>query len=399
MENVEKIFNDDIRNKKRTGVGIHKRKGKRGYVGRMVTTVDLLKGEEKKAYKQAGELKQMNVYDKLITLDELNTFDKEIQQQIILNWRKKYSVSEISKGLRASKYYYYEKLYELGIHEKKGGAKLKSIKNYIPRKKPRENLQANDSNIMTKAMFESYSKTNQFYLLDYLFFKYTTDSIAFMWGIKPNTVHQMRYSLKKHMEEKGGLDEYYKSNKIPSVVIEFRESIGDYLTDIEREANGLPKKEKAIAIEPKEKIQEFEDKTLLDVANEPPQQVAEESIKNGRVEESEESESINKSNQDEFELKKDLYKKENEERYQMLQDKLRELSEKLESKSDKEKPLKNIKPFVQNPNAKNESMFMSMNEEKEGFILYQELSHVLKIIEKNPSVFKLDLKIYKIDEK
>src|SRR5699024_4460497 len=99
------------------------------------------------------------------------------------------------------------------------------------------------------------------------------------------------------------------------------------------------------------------------------------------------------------ELKKDLYKKENEERYQMLQDKLRELSEKLESKSDKEKPLKNIKPFVQNPNAKNESMFMSMNEEKEGFILYQELSHVLKIIEKNPSVFKLDLKIYKIDEK
>src|SRR5699024_7318838 len=329
LENVEKIFNDDIRNKKRTGVGIHKRKGKRGYVGRMVTTVDLLKGEEKKAYKQAGELKQMNVYDKLITLDELNTFDKEVQQQIILNWRKKYSVSEISKGLRASKYYYYEKLYELGIHEKKGGAKLKSIKNYIPRKKPRENLQANDSNIMSKSMFESYSKTNQFYLLDYLFFKYTTDSIAFMWGIKPNTVHQMRYSLKKHMEEKGGLDEYYKSNKTPSVVIEFRESIGDYLTDIEREANGLPKKEKAIAIEPKEKIQEFEDKTLLDVANEPPQQVAEESIKNGRVEESEESESINKSNQDEFELKKDLYKKENEERYQMLQDKLRELSEKL----------------------------------------------------------------------
>src|SRR5699024_2843293 len=196
--------------------------------------------------------------------------------------------------------------------------------------------------------------------------------------------------LKKHMEEKGGLDEYYKSNKIPSVVIEFRESIGDYLTDIEREANGLPKKEKAIAIEPKEKIQEFEDKTLLDVANEPPQQVAEESIKNGRVEESEESESINKSNQDEFELKKDLYKKENEERYQMIKNKLIEMSEKLESKSNKEKTIKNIKPFVQNPNDKNESMFMSMNEEKEGFILYQELSHVLKAIEKNPSVFKLD---------
>src|SRR5699024_10856168 len=338
--NVEKIFNDDIRNKKRTGEGIHKRKGKRGYVGRMVTTVDLLKGEEKKAYKQAGELKQMNVYDKLITLYELNTFDKEVQQQIILNWRKKYSVSEISKGLRASKYYYYEKLYELGIHEKKGGAKLKSIKNYIPRKKPRENLQANDSNIMSKSMFESYSKTNQFYLLDYLFFKYTTDSIAFMWGIKPNTVHQMRYSLKKHMEEKGGLDEYYKSNKIPSVVIEFRESIGDYLTDIEREANGLPKKEKAIAIEPKEKIQEFEDKTLLDVANIPLQDVAEES---------EESESVNESNQDEYEFKKDLEKKENEQNYKMLEDKISDLSDKLESKYNKEKILKNTKPFVQNP--------------------------------------------------
>src|SRR5699024_3414612 len=245
-------------------------------------------------------------------------------------------------------------------------------------------------NIMSKSMFESYSKTNQFYLLDYLFFKYTTDSIAFMWGIKPNTVHQMRYSLKKHMEEKGGLDEYYKSNKTPSVVIEFRESIGDYLTDIEREANGLPKKEKAIAIEPKEKIQEFEDKTLLDVANIPLQDVAEES---------EESESVNESNQDEFEFKKDLEKKENEQNYKMLQDKISDLSDKLESKYNKEKILKNTKPFVQNPNAKNESMFMSMNEEKEGFILYQELSHVLKIIEKNPSVFKLDLKIYKIDEK
>lgn len=69
MSDANKIFFEEVREKKATASGVHGKKGKKGHVGKMITPADLA-GEE---YRQARELPSFNVYDFVHKLQEAPT--------------------------------------------------------------------------------------------------------------------------------------------------------------------------------------------------------------------------------------------------------------------------------------------------------------------------------------
>ena len=48
---AERLFNDEVRDKKRTASGVHHKAGKNGYVGKMRFPSDIMNKKEKRKYK------------------------------------------------------------------------------------------------------------------------------------------------------------------------------------------------------------------------------------------------------------------------------------------------------------------------------------------------------------
>lgn len=69
QENVEKVFYEEVREKKTAAGGVRGRKGKKGQVGKMITPADIA-GQE---YREARDLQSFNIYDVLHKLQETPT--------------------------------------------------------------------------------------------------------------------------------------------------------------------------------------------------------------------------------------------------------------------------------------------------------------------------------------
>ncbi|MGR5978869.1 hypothetical protein ACT7DJ_14165 [Bacillus cereus] len=52
---IQRVLQEEIREKKRTASGVHHKTGKRGYVGKMLFPNDMLKGKEKRSYQKSIE--------------------------------------------------------------------------------------------------------------------------------------------------------------------------------------------------------------------------------------------------------------------------------------------------------------------------------------------------------
>lgn len=102
---IEKMLNQENREKKRTGSGIYSRKStRRGGAGAVRFAKNNFKPYEKNSKVESG-----NLYDDIITYAEFIGFDGEMQYKILEEWMKKYSKTKIHKGLGIS----WDKLDEL----------------------------------------------------------------------------------------------------------------------------------------------------------------------------------------------------------------------------------------------------------------------------------------------
>ncbi len=120
--NFTKFFYDDIKDKKRTASGVHSMKGKRGYVGKLYTTSDLLKGKAKREYQNVNKkVVTYNMYDKLITHDEFLKLSEDEQKKHLTEYRKRFSNMEIKRHWNLNNAQYYDKtIKRLGIQTSKG---------------------------------------------------------------------------------------------------------------------------------------------------------------------------------------------------------------------------------------------------------------------------------------
>ena len=121
---IERLFNEDVREKRKTGSGsFHKRgKGvKHGLSGALRTPYYYLSTKEKK--KLNGEVKVTFMYETIIPIDEFRLKDEEIQKAMLTRWREIYDNSQIKKGLGIANSPYYKLIDSLNLPKKpRGGA-------------------------------------------------------------------------------------------------------------------------------------------------------------------------------------------------------------------------------------------------------------------------------------
>ena len=121
---IERLFNEDIRDKRKAGSGsFHKRgKGvKHGISGALRTPYHYMTNKEKK--KLNGEVKVTHMYETILTIEEFRLKDEETQKLMLTRWRDIYDNGQIKKGLGIGNSPYYKMVEELGIPKKpRGGA-------------------------------------------------------------------------------------------------------------------------------------------------------------------------------------------------------------------------------------------------------------------------------------
>lgn len=126
--NIERMFYDEIRDKKRTASGVHHKTGKNGYVGTMRFPSDIMNRKEKMKYRRAGKVLTSNIFDEVLPIDEFENLETYEQRNRLQYWRNEKSNKEILAGMGISNKRYYDIVSQLEL------PKAPRIKPNAPRK-------------------------------------------------------------------------------------------------------------------------------------------------------------------------------------------------------------------------------------------------------------------------
>lgn len=126
MSFITDMLNQEIREQKRTASGVHSRKGKRGYVGKMLFPVDLMSRKDKYNYRKAGKCIVTSIRDELLSRDKFKVLSIEDQVKTLSHWRGKYDTKAIVEALGISKGSYYQLSSDLGVTKQYSSRKAKA---------------------------------------------------------------------------------------------------------------------------------------------------------------------------------------------------------------------------------------------------------------------------------
>ena len=113
-KDIKRVYDQDIKEKKRTGRGAHNRTGKLGRVGKVTTPADLLTGKDKKAYTQSSPVTTSNIYyDAIMPLEDFKKLSRNRKMLVLDAYRRKYTAYELASewNLSPNSIYYYYKAY------------------------------------------------------------------------------------------------------------------------------------------------------------------------------------------------------------------------------------------------------------------------------------------------
>lgn len=127
---IERLFNDDIRDKRKAGSGsFHKRgKGvKHGISGALRTPFYYMSNKEKK--KLNGEVQVYQMYETIIPIEEFRLKDEETQRAMLTKWREIYDNGKIQKDLGIANSPFFKLIDQLRIPKKpRGGSRGKGTR-------------------------------------------------------------------------------------------------------------------------------------------------------------------------------------------------------------------------------------------------------------------------------
>jgi hypothetical protein len=112
---AEKLFNQEVRDKKRTASGVHSKTGKNGYVGKMRFPSDIMSRKDKYNYRKAGKVVTTQLYEEIIPVEEFEALDKFEQRNRMGYWRNVYTNKEITNAMGIHNNKYYKIVAELGL--------------------------------------------------------------------------------------------------------------------------------------------------------------------------------------------------------------------------------------------------------------------------------------------
>jgi hypothetical protein len=122
-ENIERMLQEDIRDKRRTGNGVYSKRGKgvkHGISGALRTSYYFMTSKERK--KLNGEVKVFNM-NEILSKEEFFSMDEDTQKMLLTNWRETYQNVDILKAMGISSNTLSKLLKELNVPSKPRGGK------------------------------------------------------------------------------------------------------------------------------------------------------------------------------------------------------------------------------------------------------------------------------------
>ena len=110
-----KLFQDEIREKKKAANGVHHKTGKRGYVGKMLFPTDFMKRSEKMKYRKGGKVVISNMYDEILPVDEFRELENHEKRNRMQYWRNTFTNAEIMRSMGIGSALFYEFVNELNL--------------------------------------------------------------------------------------------------------------------------------------------------------------------------------------------------------------------------------------------------------------------------------------------
>lgn len=194
---IEKMFQQDIREKKRTGSGAFHRTGKgakHGIIGGMRTHADMLKGKAKREYTKPGELKVYNLND-IISRQDFEAKTENEKKELLIRWRENYPNETILEKSGIPKKDYYDYVRKFGIKHNKGGNMGVNKKTYSP-----EEIQAFKENVIDFETFLTLDGEQKAEVFEHYDANFTTKELTELWDVKDSHVYSHRGNVKKFRE-------------------------------------------------------------------------------------------------------------------------------------------------------------------------------------------------------
>lgn len=111
------MFDEEVRDKKRTARGVHNRTGKRGYVGKVMFASDLLKGKAKRDYQGTGKVRTYFMYDTIAPYEEFENLPEAKQKTYLEKYRENHSNKLIMETWGIDHNAFYRIVNRLGIQK------------------------------------------------------------------------------------------------------------------------------------------------------------------------------------------------------------------------------------------------------------------------------------------
>lgn len=112
---AEKVFFEDLREKKKAASGVHSKTGKNGYTGTIRFPSDLMSRKEKYNYRKAGKVMTTNLFDEILTVEEFEALETYEKKNRLAYWRTQFQNKEILKQMGISNKKYYDIVQELEL--------------------------------------------------------------------------------------------------------------------------------------------------------------------------------------------------------------------------------------------------------------------------------------------
>lgn len=111
---IKQMFQDDVREKKLTGMG------SRGHTGRINMPTDFMNKKDKKEYTKSSKVRITFMHKIIMPFDQFQSMPKEDQRKMLLLYRKSHSTKDIKnawliEGEPMKDYQYYNLMRSLGI--------------------------------------------------------------------------------------------------------------------------------------------------------------------------------------------------------------------------------------------------------------------------------------------
>ena len=187
---AEFVFQQEIREKKRAGIGIFSRVSTRkGGSGKLKTPTAYY--TNKQLEQLHGEVVTYNMFA-FLTYEEFIKKDKEEQRKIMIYWRDNFTTQEVMDGMKTSSYLFYKLLADLDI------PRNKSLVYPNKREATKEEMIIYRNTPISYSIFKSLVVPQQHELAKVYLKKFMNQqALADFWDVKVSTVYTFFYEMRK----------------------------------------------------------------------------------------------------------------------------------------------------------------------------------------------------------